>query len=206
MMVKEKEQSDKMKLEKLQWDYTFLKMQVNPHFLHNTLSFLYSRALRHDQELSDGIMALANIMRFALRTEEDGDGKILLQKEVEHIKNVISINQFRNVNKLHISFTETGHTPGVRIVPFVLITILENALKHGDMQCADYPIEVKLDVSEGWINFFCTNRKHGGPLDFANGITLEDIRKRLSQVYGSKYELLIEEDKKNYTVRLKIPV
>jgi two-component system, LytTR family, sensor kinase len=203
-MVKEK--NEQSPLEQLQWDYTFLKMQVNPHFLHNTLNFLYSKAMPLDEQLADGIMALANIMRFALKTEADKDGKIPLQREIEHIKNVILINQLRYIHKLDIIVTETGDAGKARIIPFVLISIVENALKHGHLQSPDYPLHVTFDVADGWLNFSCTNKKRSGPLDFASGITLEDIRKRLSHVYAHQYKMEVEEDEVSFTVTVKVPV
>ncbi len=203
-MVKEKKEATTF--EQLKWDYTFLKMQVNPHFLHNTLNFLYSKALPLDEKLADGIMALANIMRFALKTEADKAGKVLAAKELEHIKNVILINQLRYVDKLDINVTETGDIGKARIIPFVLISIVENALKHGDLQCPDYPLQVKTQVADGWLDFYCTNKKRGGPLDFASGVTLEDIRKRLEEVYRGKHQMIVEENDQSFTVSVRIPV
>ncbi len=203
-MVKEKQ--EKTTFEQLKWDYTFLKMQVNPHFLHNTLNFLYSKALPLDEKLADGIMALANIMRFALKTEADKAGKVPAARELEHIKNVILINQLRYVNKLDITVSETGDTTKARIIPFVLISIVENALKHGDLQCPRYPLHVKTHVGEGWLDFSCTNKKRGGPLDFASGVTLEDIRIRLQQEYQDKHQMIVEENDQTFTVSLRIPV
>jgi two-component system, LytTR family, sensor kinase len=203
-MVKEKHET--ATFEQLKWDYTFLKMQVNPHFLHNTLNFLYSKALPLDEKLADGIMALANIMRFALKTEADKTGKVPAARELEHIKNVILSNQLRYVHKLDITVTETGDTGKARIVPFVLISIVENALKHGDLQCPDYPLQVRTHVTEAWLDFYCTNKKRGGPLDFASGVTLEDIRIRLQHEYHDKHKMIVDENDQTFTVSLRIPV
>ncbi len=73
----------------------FLKAQINPHFLHNTLNFLYAKSLPYSSELSEGILTLSEIMRYSLEKEEDRGGKVLLTKEIEHVNNVIKIQQLR---------------------------------------------------------------------------------------------------------------
>src|SRR6202044_2051335 len=89
--------------EKMQADYLFLKAQINPHFLHNTLNFLYSRSLPYSSELSEGILTLSEIMRYSLEKEEDADGKVLLTKEIEHVNNIIRIQQLRYSGNLQLS-------------------------------------------------------------------------------------------------------
>ena len=81
--------------EKMQADYLFLKAQINPHFLHNTLNFLYSRSLPYSSELSEGILTLSEIMRYSLDKTEGMDGKVPLSKEIEHVHHVLKIQQLQ---------------------------------------------------------------------------------------------------------------
>src|SRR6202012_5937473 len=111
--------------EKMQADYLFLKAQINPHFLHNTLNFLYARSLPLSPELSEGILTLSEIMRYSLDNREDGDGKVLLSHEIEHVYNIIRMQQLRFENTLQVQFNLSGEPDGQRILPFVLITLVE---------------------------------------------------------------------------------
>ncbi|HAD14804.1 MAG TPA: hypothetical protein DCF33_20445, partial [Saprospirales bacterium] len=125
------EQKLQLEMEKSQANFNFLKAQINPHFLHNTLNFLYAKSLPYSEELSEGILTLSDIMRYALDEQTRQDGKALLADEVEHVNNVIKINQLRFENQLQVHFTVQGSLEGLRIAPFVLITLVENAFKHG---------------------------------------------------------------------------
>ena len=97
--------------ERLQTEHAYLRAQISPHFLHNVLNFFYAKSLPYSPELSDGILTLSSVMRYALQNEEDSNGMVLLDKEVEHLQNIIKINQLRFSNKLQIQFTVTGNLP-----------------------------------------------------------------------------------------------
>jgi LytS/YehU family sensor histidine kinase len=191
--------------EKMQADYLFLKAQINPHFLHNTLNFLYSRSLPYSSELSEGILTLSEIMRYSLEKEEDADGKVLLTKEIEHVNNIIRIQQLRYSGNLQLSFVIRGEPAGRRILPFVLITLAENAFKHGDLKCPESPVKLELDISEdGRLHFFCSNKKKSGPKELSTGIGLDNTRKRLELAYGENYSLYIKDQRELFTVDLII--
>ena len=138
-----------LELQKLKADYKFLKAQINPHFLHNSLNFLYSKSLPYSADLSEGILTLSEIMRYSLSNEENAEGKVLLSKEVEHIRNFIKMNQLRFDNKLLVNFEVKGVLSGVTILPFVLITVIENAFKHGDARDKEYPLDILLSGENG---------------------------------------------------------
>jgi two-component system LytT family sensor kinase len=189
--------------EKMQADYLFLKAQINPHFLHNTLNFLYSRSLPYSPELSEGILTLSEIMRYALDKTEDEDGKVPLSKEIEHVHHFLKIQQLRFGNSLQVVFTIRGDPEGRRILPFVLITLTENAFKHGDLKNADNPVRLELDISEdGRLHFFCSNKKKSGPKELSTGIGLDNTRKRLELAYGENYSLYIKDQRELFTVDL----
>ncbi|HEY4150663.1 MAG TPA: histidine kinase, partial [Chitinophagaceae bacterium] len=187
-------QKRQLEMEKVQTNYLFLKAQINPHFLHNTLNFLYAKSLPYSSELSEGILTLSEIMRYSLDKEEDRGGKVLLTKEIEHVNNVIKIQQLRFDHSLQISFGINGEVAGLLIVPFVLITIVENAFKHGELKNPDYPISIRLTVSgDGSLLFRCVNKKKTGPRELSTGIGLDNTRKRLDLAYGENYSLYIKE-------------
>ena len=193
-----------LEIEKSQANFNFLKAQINPHFLHNTLNFLYAKSLPYSNELSEGILTLSDIMRYALSEGNAKDGKALLKDEIEHVNNVIKINQLRFNHNLNVSFEVIGILNGATIIPFVLITLVENAFKHGDLKNLNNPIEIKLKVDDHQIYFFCRNKKKTGPKDISTGIGLDNIKKRLDLAYGKEYELNIKNESELYTTELFI--
>jgi two-component system LytT family sensor kinase len=199
-------EAQKMQLEidKSQANFKFLKSQINPHFLHNTLSFLYAKSLGYSAELSEGILTLSDIMRYALNESAGNDDRAPLKDEIGHVRNVIKINQLRFSNNLHVNFEVNGIINGAQIIPFVLITIVENAFKHGDLQKAEYPIDIKLTVDHDSLYFYCRNKKKTGPKEIGTGLGLDNIRNRLDFAYGSNYKLLIKDEQDIYTTELII--
>lgn len=190
--------------EKSEADFNFLKAQINPHFLHNTLNFLYAKSLPHSNELSEGILTLSDMMRYALNQGNQKEGKAPLKDEVEHVNNMIRINQLRFDNQLNIQFTAEGSLEHKLIAPLVLITIIENAFKHGDLKNPDHPVEIKLKVNGNSLDFFCRNKKKTGPKQPSTGIGLENIRNRLELTYGEHQHFTVKDEPDFYTAGLTI--
>ncbi len=193
-----------LEVEKSEANLNFLKAQINPHFLHNTLNFLYAKSLPYSSELSEGILTLSDIMRYALSEGNAREGKAPMKDEIEHVRNVIKINQLRFSNKLNVSFEVAGVVEGAMIIPFVLITLVENAFKHGDLQKQEHPIGIKLNVDGNKISFYCRNKKKTGPKELSTGVGLENIRKRLDLAYGDKYKFAVKDEAEFYTTELII--
>lgn len=198
------QQKTQLEKEKMQANYLFLKAQINPHFLHNTLNFLYAKSLPYSTELSEGILTLSEIMRYSLNKEEDTEGKVLLTQEIEHVNNIIRIQQLRFGNTLQVFFDIRGELEGLRILPFVLITLVENAFKHGELKNVDYPVGLELTISGGQLHFHCVNKKKTGPKELSTGIGLDNTRKRLELAYGENYTLYIKDQKDLFVVDLAI--
>jgi LytS/YehU family sensor histidine kinase len=197
-------QKMQLEVEKSQANFNFLKAQINPHFLHNTLNFLYAKSLPYSSELSEGILTLSDIMRYALSEGNARDGKAPLKDEIEHVRNVIKINQLRFSNNLNVRFSVEGVVNGATIIPFVLITLVENAFKHGDLKSTEYPIDIALNVNDSKLYFYCRNKKKIGPKELSTGIGLDNIKKRLELAYGDNYCLNVKDESDFYTTELTI--
>jgi sensor histidine kinase YesM len=198
------EQKMQLEVEKSSANLNFLKAQINPHFLHNTLNFLYAKSIPYSAELSEGILTLSDIMRYALSEGNTKDGKAPLRDEIEHVWNVIKINQLRFSNKLNVEFNVDGLVGGVKIIPFVLITIVENAFKHGDLLDQEHPIQIALYIDSKRLRFVCRNKKKTGPKELSTGVGLDNIRKRLDLAYGSDYKFNVSDDSIFYNTELII--
>ena len=198
------EQKMQLEVEKSQANFNFLKAQINPHFLHNTLNFLYAKSLPYSPELSEGILTLSDIMRYALSEGNTRDGKALLKDEIEHLRNVIKINQLRFSNKLNVELVVEGVINGAQIIPFVLITLVENAFKHGDLKSIEHPIVIRIHIEGKKLYFYCSNKKKTGPKELSTGIGLDNIKKRLELAYGQQYQFHIKDEAEFYTTELTI--
>ena len=192
--------------EKLDTENAFLRAQINPHFLNNTLNFFFAKSLPLSEELANGIMTLSEIMRYSLEIDKD-DRMTLIEEEIEHIKNVIKINQLRFNHKLQIDFQIEGNTPNVRVIPLILITVVENILKHGNCTDKDHPVKIFLNINEGdgYVYLNTYNQKKKGPKELSSGIGLDNIKKRLAHHYHKKFLLNITETEQDYRLDLSIP-
>ncbi len=197
------QQKLELEVQNSQANFNFLKAQINPHFLHNTLNFFYAKALPLSAELSEGILCLSDIMRYALN-EGGKDEKSLLKDEIEHLENVIRINQLRFSNNLNVQLEVKGDIGGVMIVPFVLITLVENAFKHGDLKNSEHPIIIHIEVEGKRLYFYCRNKKNPGFKEISTGIGLQNILKRLQIMYGTSYSYSVTDEPEFYTTELTI--
>lgn len=193
-----------LEVEKSQANFNFLKAQINPHFLHNTLNFLYAKALPLSAELSEGILTLSDIMRYALSEGNARDGRAPLKDEIEHVQNVIKIQQLRFDNRLNVNFNVSGNVEGRFIIPFVLITLVENAFKHGDLKDLEHPIDIRVEVKELRLYFYCRNKKKTGPKELSTGVGLDNIKKRLELAYGNNHKFTVHDEDGFYITELEI--
>lgn len=178
----------------------FLKNQINPHFLFNSLNFLYSQVHKHSEEAAKGILILSDIMRYAL--QEEDNGKAMLETEVQHLHNYIAINQLRFSNRLQIKFAVVGNLQFRMILPLILITFVENCLKHGELSDPNDPLLITITIVDNHLTFYTHNRKRNGPKEKSMGIGLQNTRRRLDMMYQDRYTLWINDAQNYYTCTL----
>lgn len=180
----------------------FLKSQINPHFLFNSLNFLYAQVYPHSEKAAQGILLLADTMRYALH--EDKNGKVMLAQEVQHLHNYIALNQLRFNNQIQVQFEVTGSPDFLLILPLVLVTFVENCFKHGELAAPDSPLLIRLALVKNQLSFHTHNKKRHGPKEKSTGIGLRNTRQRLELAYAGRYELLITNEAEYYTCSLII--
>jgi two-component system LytT family sensor kinase len=180
----------------------FLKNQINPHFLFNSLNFLYAQVYPHSEETAKGILLLSDIMRYALKEEDNG--KVMLEKEVEHLQNYIAINQLRFSNKLQVNFEIIGSLQFMMIIPLVLITFVENCFKHGELADPANPLTIQIKTINNQLVFYTHNKKRDGPKEKSTGIGLVNTKRRLDMVYKERYMLTVNDAQDDYTCTLTI--
>ncbi|MEL7002197.1 MAG: histidine kinase [Bacteroidota bacterium] len=185
---------------------SFLMTQFNPHFLFNVLSYMYSKASRISDDLSNAIELLAEIMRYSLKDTNPSD-RVSLADEWDHIENFIELNRLRFDNEIFVELNVNGDMLSKKIIPLILISLVENAFKHGKINDPKHPLYMTLSVDYDGIQFEIKNRKKNGKKDpriKSLGIGNENVRKRLELAYGSDFEQIIEEDEHTYNYKLLI--
>ncbi|QJD95699.1 histidine kinase [Mucilaginibacter robiniae] len=198
-----KEQENKsLREEKIQAELAFLKTQINPHFLYNTLNYIYSLAYPVSEKLADAVIKLSNLMRYMLT--ESADGTVDLQKEVNYIENYISVFQMRFEDAFFVDFVVEGDIAGKRIASLILVPFVENAFKHGVVNDPNRPIRIRLKLISNRLMFTVSNQINRNQKDHSTGIGLPNIRRRMELIYPGKHELLIAENGQTYKATLNI--
>ncbi len=185
----------------------FLRAQINPHFLHNCLNYFYAETMVVAPRVGDGIVLLSEIMRYSITDFSATNGLAELAKEVENIDNVIQLNKFRFENALYIKFDVVGDAAEKYITPMILISLVENMFKHGDLQDETSPASIHCTIDETTQSvIFVTSNKSSKVKSVApGGLGTVNIIKRLELLYGNNYTLAFEERVSVYTSKLVIP-
>ncbi len=195
-----KSQKDKLLLE-----YAFLRSQVNPHFLHNTLNVLFSQALEHSEELAENISKLSRIMRYSLESVEYDSDKVFVQKELDNLHLLIEINNIRFAYSKVIDYSIDGEVTDQMLPPLSIITVVENAFKYGDLKDARYPLSIKVVLKPGQVYFYCRNKIKKNNLELSShNIGMTNLCKRLDVAFKGKYSMNARDDKDFYTFELTV--
>lgn len=183
-------------------ELAFLKSQINPHFLYNTLNYIYSLALPVSEQLASAIIRLSSLMRYTLQESEDG--KVLLTKEIEYIESYIELFKMRFAPNFYVDFKIYGTIDQQKIAVLLLIPFVENAFKHGVVNDQEKPVTIHLTVNGNKLTFELKNYINQQQKDQSSGIGLNNIKKRLDLIYPSQYHLTIQNDEKFYQCLLQI--
>ena len=205
--LRSERQTKEIANEKLQAELSFLKAQINPHFLFNTLNNIYALASSQSEQTAPAVMKLSSIMRYVL-TEARND-LVPLEKEIQFTSHYIELQKMRLTDKTSIDFTIKGDPLGRQIAPLLLLPFVENAFKYGISTRECSPIRILLDIKPESLYFSISNHKHfNTTLRMAGntGIGINNTKRRLELLYAGKYELSIDDGANEFTVHLNIPV
>jgi len=187
--------------DRAQAELSFLKAQINPHFLFNTLNNIYSLATTKNEKTADSIMKLSNIMRYV--TDDVSKHYVPLQLEVDCIHDFIELQRLRLNKKTQVEFSVKGKLEDKTIVPLLLITFVENVFKYGISNHESATITIQLTADERSITFYCHNKifiPAGTPQ--RTGIGIANAKKRLEHLYPNKHLLNITNENGFFSVEL----
>ncbi len=183
-------------------ELSFLRMQMNPHFLFNSLNSIYSLSLKKSDDTPEAVLKLSEMMRYMLYEGEDEEHKVSLAKEIDYLKNYIGLQKIRFKDRLYIDFLVEGDTVGKKTVPLLLVPFVENAFKHGVLVDAQHPLQIHLLVDGERLIFNVKNKKNLDNKDFTGGVGLDNVKRRLALLYPGKHQLTISEGNEFYQADL----
>ena len=193
--------------QKLKAELSFLKMQVNPHFLFNALNNIYSLAvMEKSKKTGESIMKLSDLMRYVLYEKEDEENKVSLEKEIRHINSYIDLEKLRHLGDVNINFSIEGSINGKRVAPLLLFPLIENACKHGILTDAEKPVDIHLKTNDHQLDFTIENYINTYEKDKTGGIGIQNVQKRLELLYGKKYSLDVNQTGDKFIVHLHLPL
>lgn len=207
---KDKKELEELEKENIAQELAYLRYQINPHFLMNTLNNIHTLVDLEPEKAKTTIVELSKMMRYILY---DGEiERIPLAKEMEFIKYYVALMRLRFADNVEIKLRATPlpMRPDVAIAPLLLIPIIENAFKHGVSYKEESFIDVNTVLEGDFIHFTCVNSKHAtqakAPVKHEGGVGLSNVRKRMRLIYGDAARMEIDDGDDVYTIQLIIPI
>lgn len=198
------EDAERLQRQNIQAEMYYLKHQINPHFLMNTLNNIHAMIDIDTEAAKQIVLQLSDMMRYVVY--ETGGNVIALREDLRFIKNYIELMRIRYTDNVKVTYNYPQQLKGrVDVPPLIFIVFIENAFKHGVSYNSDSYINVDIAVDGESVVGRFENSVNENSHKQRPGIGLENVRKRLDLIYGSNYLLSIEEDEKKYSVTLKIP-
>lgn len=189
--------------EKAVIELQLLKSQVHPHFLFNTLNNIYSFSLTNSEKTPSMILKLSSLLSYILY--DCTASEVLLEKEIEIMRNYMDLEKERYANKLDISVNIEGDIRDKTITPLLLLPFLENAFKHGTSEQMERPwLSMDLSVKQQQLSCKIINSKNAVIASQKGGIGIENVRKRLAYLYPGRHRLSISSEEDFFAVTLQL--
>ncbi len=184
-------------------ELNYLKSQIHPHFLFNTLNTIYGLALEQSKQTPDVILRLSNLLDYILY--QVNKPSVSLKEEVMHIEEYIELEKIRFVDRLVVNLRYDNIPENIKIAPMLLIPFVENAFKHGGLYNGLLTIGIDIKLKNYRLDFIVSNTF----IDDNNkmtigGLGISNIKKRLVYNYGENFTLEREAVEKLYIVKLSI--
>ena len=190
-------EQEKTQSELFRTQNAFLKAQINPHFLFNTLSFMHSQTQKIAPKVAETILSLSDMMRYALKNESL-DEEAILTEEIEQVENLIKLHQLRSDKPLQIKIVLKGDLTEIQIIPLVLITLAENMFKHGNLHEPHSPALILIELQNEDLLIRTENLINPQKSATSFNLGLQNIKKRLEIKYQSQHSFTYYTDERNY--------
>ncbi|MAM28894.1 MAG: histidine kinase [Flavobacteriaceae bacterium] len=179
----------------------FLKMQIHPHFLFNTLNTMYGLALKKAEQTPDMILKLSNLLDYLLYQTEKP--LVAISEEIEHIKDYIALEKMRFNDTLNVTMEVKLASDNTTIAPMLLLSFIENSFKHGSIKNGVLQISIEIKADLEMVHFRIKN-SNSDDTSSHGGIGLENSKKRLELLYPDKHKLVIDNTEDEFVVSLQL--
>ena len=210
-LAEEKNRVQSILSEKLQTELFSLRNQFHPHFLFNVLNSLYSKILSKSDDSADIVLKISDFLRYSVY--DVNTKNISLTKEIEYLKNYISLQQLRFDNRLELSFSTSGIMENQFIEPFLILPFIENSFKYSlDDVNSQAWITISITASEEWLVIKIENSlppvfaKNKDAENQYSGIGIANVKRRLELLYPNQHILTIKNEVDSFFVSLKIKI
>jgi two-component system LytT family sensor kinase len=190
--------------DKLNTELSFLKSQINPHFLFNTLNNIYSLAVVKSDATAPAVMKLSAIMRYVI--SDTKQNWVPLEKEIQFIQHYIDLQKVRLTEKVKIDFTVSGNIEGKNVAPLIFIPFVENAFKYGISTKENSDIIIRVDVAGKEVKLTVNNKiiAQERDADGNTGIGLKNTKRRLELLYPETHTLEVKKEENHFNVNLSL--
>jgi LytS/YehU family sensor histidine kinase len=200
--LRRERENRQLRQEKTQAEEAFLRTQINPHFLYNTLNYFYSLAYPISEQLGSAVLKLSDLMRYMLHQRPDG--QVELTREIDYLHNYIDLYRLRFGGQFFVEFTVTGEAAGQRLPALLLIPFAENVFKHGVLNCPDTPVYIQLTIKPNELLFEVDNKIGQHQKDATSGIGLANVRRRLELLYPNRHTLTVSQTSERFHTLLRL--
>lgn len=202
----EEQKNKKMAEEKIAAELNFLKAQIHPHFLFNTLNNLYTLILMQSEKAQDVVLKLAELLDYMIYKSDVEF--VPLVNELEIVEGYIELEKMRYSKRLKLSYHVTGEADKQQIAPLILLPFIENCFKHGASKDRINPaVNIEISILPEFLILKAVNsipKKKDKEEDENKGIGLSNVKRRLDLIYPEKHVLEFKSDDKLFEVLLKI--
>jgi len=200
-IIQQWQQSEK---EKVNAELAFLKAQINPHFLFNTLNNIYSMAVSKDEKTPFAIEMFSNLMRFVIF--ETQNNFVPLRNKIEYIDTYIELQKLRLSNSVTVNYQKSGNSSSLQIAPLIMMPFIENAFKFGVSTEKASVITIKIEILNNELNFFAGNVKNylSEKESSSSQLGIFNTIKRLQLIYPGRHTLKVTENDQDYNVELNL--
>ncbi|MFW0717788.1 sensor histidine kinase [Pedobacter sp. N23S346] len=181
---------------------SYLKAQINPHFLFNTLTYIYNSTHKSEPRAAEAVRYLSKLMRYALECEH-GPNIMNLEAEILQVENLLQLTRIKQPD-LYINFHYDNGIEQTKIIPLVLLTLTENMVKHGNLSMPDDPGKIDLNLNDGLFTIKTANLINTGLNDTGFHTGLNNIKQRLLHNYGNSAEITYGIKNEYFQVLIKI--
>ena len=203
--AEEREKLKTLENENLGQQLQYLRYQINPHFFMNTLNNIHALVDIDPGKAKTSILELSRLMRYILY--EGSKPTIPLSKEKEFLSQYVALMKMRYADDIKVDLDLSDASAEGEVPPLVFVTFVENAFKHGISYEGQSFVSVSMSVAGQRLRFSCVNSRHAAAnVDKCSGIGLENVRKRLTLLYGDDYVMKVSEKDDVYDLHVEIPL